>query len=98
MSLDVIHEHFEGIMKTRVGSLISKPILIDPSETVAKTISKLTNSNAFDAFCIEDDTVLNVNIRDLLMGKDIAHMNVRRLLHRISSLNQNDSLERAIHI
>ncbi|NDF25559.1 MAG: CBS domain-containing protein [Thaumarchaeota archaeon] len=98
MSLDVIHEHFEGIMKTRVGSLMSKPILIDPSETVAKTISKLTNSNAFDAFCIEDDTVLNVNIRDLLMGKDIAHMNVRRLLHRISSLNQNDSLERAIHI
>lgn len=98
MSLDVIHDHFEGIMKTKVSSIMSEPVLINSSETVSKVISNLSNKNAFDAFCIEDNVVLNVNIRDLLMGKDIAHMNVRPLLHGISSMNQDDSLERAIHI
>jgi CBS domain-containing protein len=98
MSLDVIHDHFGRIMKTKIGSLMSEPVLIDSSETVSKVISKLTKNNSFDAFCIEDNLVLNVNIRDLLMGRDIEHMNVRPFLHGISSLNEDDSLERAIHI
>lgn len=98
MSLDVIHSHFEGIMKTKLSSLMSKPILIKPTDTVSNVISKLSNNNAFDAFCIEDGIVLNVNVRDLLMGRDISHMNVKPFLHGIPSLDEKDTLERAIHI
>lgn len=98
MSLNVIHNHFEGIMKTKLSSLMSEPVLIEPTDTVAKVISRLSNSGSFDAFCIEDGMVLNVNVRDLLMGRDISHMNVKQFLHGIPSLDEKDSLERAIHI
>lgn len=98
MSLDVIHGHFEEIMKTKSNSLVSKAVLIDPLETVSQVISVLSKNNVFDAFCIENKVVLNVNARDLLLGKDIEHMNVRPFLHGIPTLNENDQLEKAIHI
>src|SRR5574338_786377 len=98
MSLDVIHEHFDGIMNTKIDSIISKPVLVDPSNTISHVISVLSQSDAFDAFCIEKATTLCVNTRDLLLGKDIANMKVKTFLHTIPSLKKGDSIEKAVSI
>ena len=98
MSLDVIHEHFDEIMNTKIDSLISSPVLVDPSNTISHVISALSKNDAFDAFCIEKGATMCVNIRNLLLGKDIANMKVRSFLHPISSLRKGDPVEKAVTI
>lgn len=98
MSLDVIHDHFSGIMNKKIDSLISKPVLIDPTSTVSEAIHTILHNDTFDAFCRENHVTLNVNTRDLLLGKDIVNMSVRSFLHPISSLQKGDTIEKAINI
>ena len=98
MSLDVIHEHFDGIMNTKIDSLISKAVLIDPSSTISNAMSVLSQNDTFDAFYLEKGTVLCVNTRDLLLGKDIANMKVMSFLHPIPSLKKGDLVEKTISI
>lgn len=98
MSLDVIHDHFSGIMNKKIDSLISKAVLVDPASTVSEAIHTILHNNTFDAFCRENHVTLNVNTRDLLLGKDIVKMNVRSFLRPISSLQKGDTIEKAVNI
>lgn len=98
MSLDVIHDHFSGIMNKKIDSLISKAVLVDPTSTVSEAIHTILHNNTFDAFCRENHVTLNVNTRDLLLGKDIVKMNVRSFLRPISSLQKGDTVEKAVNI
>lgn len=98
MSLDVIHDHFSSIMNKKIDSLISKVVLVDPTSTVSEAIHTILHNNTFDAFCRENHVTLNVNTRDLLLGKDIVKMNVRSFLRPISSLQKGDTIEKAVDI
>jgi CBS domain-containing protein len=98
MSLDVMHDHFSGIMNKKIDSLISKAVLVDPTSTVSEAIHTIMHNNTFDAFCRENRVTLNVNTRDLLLGKDIVKMNVRSFLRPISSLQKGDTIEKAVNI
>lgn len=98
MSLDVIHDHFSDIMKKKIDPLISKAVLIEPSMTVSEVISAITKYDSFDAFCREGNATLNINTRDLLLGKDITNMKVRPLLRPVSSLQRGDAIEKAVDI
>src|SRR5574338_340258 len=98
MSLDVIHEHFGGIMNTKIDSLISEAVLVEPSDTISHVISTLSKNNAFDAFYAEKGATMCVNTRDLLLGKDIANMKVKSFLHSIPNLKKGDSVEKAVSI
>lgn len=98
MSLDVIHDHFSDIMKKKIDPLISKAVLIEPSMTVSEVISAITKYDSFDAFCREGNATLNINTRDLLLGKDITNMKVRPLLRPVSSLRRGDAIEKAVDI
>lgn len=98
MSLDVIHEHMNQIMRTKVGTIITKPILIEPTANVSQVMNTLSEADVFDAFCRQKGSTLNVNIRDLLQSKDITHMNIGAFLHPIQSLSENDTIENAVNI
>ena len=98
MNLDVIHEHMNQIMRTKVGTIITKPILIEPTANVSQVINTLSEADVFDAFCRQKGSTLNVNIRDLLQSKDIIHMNIGAFLHPIQSLSENDTIENAVNI
>ena len=98
MSLEVIHDHFSDLMKTKIDSLISQAVLVDPSDTVSHVISKISKNNVFDAFCREGNVTLNVNTRDLLLGKDITNMKIKSFLHPILSLQKGDAVEKAVDI
>lgn len=98
MSLEVIHDHFRDIMNKKLDSLIEKPLLIEPYETLSKIIGSISKHNTFDAFCREKGVTLNVNVRDLLLGTDITNMKVATFLHPIPSLKKGDSVEKAVNI
>jgi CBS domain-containing protein len=98
MSLDIIHEHFGDIMNKKIDSLVSDAVIIDPSETLSKVIGIISKHNTFDAFCREKGVTMNVNTRDLLLGKDIANMKVRPFLHAVPSLKKGDTVEKAVSI
>lgn len=98
MSLDVIHDHFSGIMGEKIDSLINDPVLIDSSNKISHVIGVLSQNDAFDAFCREKDSTLCVNTRDLLLGKDIVNMSVRPFLRPVPSLKKGDTIEKAVSI
>lgn len=98
MSLDVIYEHMNEIMNTKIDSLIKKPTLVDPLMEVSQIIGKLSNVDVFDAFYHEKNTAWNINIRDLLQSKNITQMKVGSLSHTISSLSEGDTIENAVAI
>lgn len=98
MSLDVIYDHFKEIMSTKIDSLRSEAVLIDPSQTLSSVIGTISKHDTFDVFCIERDVTLNANIRDLLLAKDITDMKVRPFLHPIPSLKKGDTVEKAVSI
>jgi CBS domain-containing protein len=85
-------------MRTKVGTIVTKPILIDPTDNTSRVIAALSEADAFDAFCRQKGSTLNVNIRDLLQGKDITRMNVGAFLHPIQRLSENDTIESAVNI
>jgi len=98
MSTDVIHEHMQQVMKIKVGSIISKPVLIDPSMSATQVISKLSNADVFDAFCRVKNNTMSVNIRDLLQSRNILHATLDTLLHPVPSLLENDTVGKAVDI
>jgi CBS domain-containing protein len=85
-------------MGAKVKSLIDKAVLVDPSDTVSQVISKISRHDVFDAFSMEGSVVLNVNTRDLLLGKDITNMKVRPFMHPILSLKETDTVGKAVDI
>ncbi|MEW6043117.1 MAG: CBS domain-containing protein [Thermoproteota archaeon] len=98
MSLDVIYDHFKDVMNTKIDSLRSEAVQIDPSQTLSSVIGTISKFNTFDVFCIERDVTLNANIRDLLLAKDITDMKVRPFLHPVPSLKKGDTVEKAVNI
>jgi CBS domain-containing protein/ribosome-associated translation inhibitor RaiA len=98
MSLEVLYEHFVGLMETKVDSLISDAVLVEPTDTVSHVISKISKHDAFDAFSKEKDVIMNVNTRDLLLGKDITNMKIRPFMHPIPGLRETDNVRKAVDI
>lgn len=98
MSLDVIYDHFKEVIDTKIDSLRSDAVLIEPSQTLSNVIGIISKHNTFDVFCTEKGVTLNTNIRDLLLAKDITGMKIRPFLHPVPSLKKGDTVEKAVNI
>jgi CBS domain-containing protein len=98
MSLDVIREHMSKVMSTKIDSLISKATIIEPKMSASQVISRLSNADVFDAFCMQKNSTWTINIRDLLQSKDISRMQVEPLLHPLHSLSINNTVADAVNI
>jgi len=98
MITETIYEHLKDIYNSKVVSLLSPAIEIDPSFTVSRVIHDITNNDVYDVFCMEGDTVLTTNVRALLAGKDIADMKISPFLSPIRFLTRNDLIQKAANI
>jgi CBS domain-containing protein len=86
------------IMNTKVRSVMSKPVVVEPSMKVSQMITTLSNSNSFDAFCRQNNATFNINMRDLLQSKDIVKMGIEPLFNAVPSISANSTLDKAIRI
>jgi len=98
MITETIYEHLKDIYNSKVVSLLSPAIEIDPSFTVSRVIHDITNNDVYDVFCMEGGSVLTTNVRALLAGKDIADMKISPFLSPIRFLTRNDLIQKAANI
>ncbi|HSB83597.1 MAG TPA: CBS domain-containing protein [Nitrosarchaeum sp.] len=98
MITDTIHTHMKDIQSTKIKSLISRAITIEPTDTLSHVINKITKNNSYDVFYLKDKKVLSTNIRALLNAKNINSMKVESFLYPIPHVTQNDSVQKVANI
>jgi len=98
MISDIIYEHLQDIQSTKIKNLISKPTIIEPTETLSSVINKITRNKAYDVFCINGKSTLSTNILSLLNAKNITRMKVEPYLSPVPYVTPNDSIQKVSHI
>ena len=98
MITDTIYEHLRDTRSTKIRSLISKAVTIEPSDTLSSVINKISKNNVYDVFYLSGKSVLSTNIRTLLNAKNITEMKVESFLYPIPYLSPNDSVQKAANI
>ena len=98
MITDTIHEHLQDIQSTKIKSIISKPTIIEPTETLSSVINKINRNKSYDAFSINGKTTLSTNILSLLNAKNITTMKVEPYLSPIPYISPSDTIQKAAHI
>jgi len=98
MISDIIYEHLQDIQSTKIKNLISKPTIIEPTETLSSVINKITRNKAYDVFCINGKSTLSTNILSLLNAKNITSMKVEPYLSTVPYVTPNDSIQKVSHI
>jgi CBS domain-containing protein len=98
MITDTIHAHFGDIKSTKIKSLISKAITVEPTDTLSHVIGKITKNNSYDVFYLNDKRVFSTNVRALLNAKNIATMKIEPFLYPIPHVNLNDSVQKVANI
>ena len=98
MITDTIYEHLKDFQSTKVKNIITKPTIIEPTETLSSVINKITRNKAYDVFCIHGKTTLSTNILSLLNAKNITTMKVEPFLSPVPYISPNDSIQKASHI
>ena len=98
MITDTIYEHLKDLQSTKIKNIISKPTIIEPTETLSSVINKITRNKAYDVFCINGKTTLSTNILSLLNAKNITSMKVEPFLSPVPYVSPNDSIQKISHI
>lgn len=98
MITDTIHEHLKDIQSIKVKKIITKPTIIEPTETLSSVINKITRNKAYDVFCLHGKTTLSTNLLSLLNAKNITSMKVEPFLSPVPYISPNDSIQKASHI
>jgi len=98
MITDTIYEHLKDIKSAKVRDIISKPTIIEKTETLSSVINKITRNNAYDVFCMNGKTTLSTNILSLLNAKNITSMKVEPFLSPVPYVSPSDSIQKVSHI
>jgi len=98
MITDTIYEHLKDIQSIKIKNIISKPTIIEPTETLSSVINKIIRNKAYDVFCINGKTTLSTNILSLLNAKNITSMKVEHFLSPVPYVSPNDSIQKVSHI
>lgn len=98
MISDTIYEHLTDIQSIKIKTIISKPSIIGPNETLSSVINKIIRNKAYDVFCIKGKSTFSTNILSLLNAKNITSMKVEPFLSPIPYVSPNDSIQKASHI
>lgn len=98
MLSNTIYEHLKDLYQTRVESFLEQPVTIEPQSTISQVISTLTKADSYDGFYLDGKTPKIINLRELLIGKDISDMKVESFLQAIPSLKPTDTLQKASNI
>ncbi len=97
-SSQTIYTHLKEIRDMKVDKILKKATIIDPSQTISKTVGVLVNSNSYEVFCMDGKDTLTISARELFGVKDIENMKTKHLLRKIQPLRKQDTVEKAAAI
>lgn len=97
-SPQIIYTHLKEVRDMRIEKILKKPVIIDSSYSVSKTVGVLVNSNSYEVFCMDGKDTLTISARELLGVKDIENMKIKPLLRKIQPLRKQDTVEKAAAI
>ena len=63
MLADTIYEHFKDIYHSKLPSP-QKAVIVNPSSTVSEVIKQISNSDVYDVFCLERNSVYATNVEN----------------------------------
>ena len=92
------YDHLKAVRETRANQLLNRAVTIEPTFTISKVISLMNENDAYDVFCMKGNSVFTINARDLLATRDLPQMKIDSLLHRITPLSKNATIEEAATI
>ena len=98
MISDTIYEHLKDIHSSKVRKILSKPILVEPNETISKVIGKIKKNDVYDVFYYDGKKVLSTNIRTLLNSKNIARMKIDPFLYPVPHISKSSPIQKAANI
>jgi len=97
MLADTIYEHFKDIYHSKLPSP-QKVVIVNTSSTVSEVIKQISNSDVYDVFCLEKNSVYTTNVRELLSATNISDTMIRPYLYAVPSLAPNDTVNKASNI
>ena len=97
MLADTIYEHFKDIYQSKLPSP-QKAVIVNTSSTVSEVIKQISNSDVYDVFCLEGNSVYATNVRELLSASNISNTMIRPYLYAVPSLTPNDTVNKASNI
>jgi len=97
MLADTIYEHFKDIYQLKLPSP-QKAVIVNTSSTVSEVIKQISNSDVYDVFCLEGNSVYATNVRELLSASNISNTMIRPYLYAVPSLAPNDTVNKASNI
>ncbi|MBM3895503.1 MAG: CBS domain-containing protein [Thaumarchaeota archaeon] len=97
MLADTIYEHFKDIYHSKLP-LPQKAVVVNPSSTVSNVIKQISNSDVYDVFCLEGNSVYSTNVRALLSASNILDAIIRPYLYAVPFLKPTDTVNKASNI
>ena len=98
MITDTIYEHLKDLQSSKIRDIITKPTIIESTDTLSSVINKITRNKSYDAFCINGKSTFSTNVLSLLNAKNITSMKVEAFLSPIPYVSSNDSIQKVSHI
>jgi CBS domain-containing protein len=98
MITDTIYEHLKDLQSSKIRDIITKPTIIESTDTLSSVISKITRNKSYDAFYINGKNTFSTNVLSLLNAKNITSMKVEGYLSPIPYVTPNDSIQKASQI
>jgi CBS domain-containing protein len=98
MITDTIYDHLKDIQSTKIKNMISKPTIIEPTETLSSVINKIIRNKSYDVFCINGKSTLSTNILSLINAKNITSMKIEPFLSAVPYVSPSDSVQKVSHI
>ncbi len=94
-----LYNHLKDVRGQTIGDLMEKPALIKEDVHVSKIIGTMLKENSHEVFVqMSDKTVYCLNMRDILVARDINTMKSSTIGKRIPSLTPSDSVGNAARI
>lgn len=97
MLADTIYDHFKDIYHSKLPPS-QKAAITSPKNTISEVINKISNSDVYDVFCMQENSVYTTNVRELLSAKNVSNMAIKPYLYSIPSLSPNDTVNKASNI
>ena len=97
MLADTIYDHFKDIYHSKLPPS-QKAAITSPKNTISEVINEISNSDAYDVFCMQENAVYTTNVRELLSAKNVSNMAIKPYLYSIPSLSPKDTVNKASNI